>query len=651
MNTPPFLLGAAILFWGWLGGNLLTGAVLAVAFEAARFIGWRVDLSDAQQRRVADVTTILAFGAGVVFYATTGFPRAAVLFFEWLPVLLLPIALLQAYGSAPEIDLRVLFWSLRRRPPREFNTVNLGYPYLILWVIAASASPARGPEFDAGLVAILAWALWPLRARGRRLAAWIGLVGIAAAIGYAGGAGLRDLQLWIEGAAPEWIAGGGTKVNPYRGTTDIGRLGQLKLSEAIVLRVRSEAAFKPPLLLHQASYNDYQGVNWIARGGSFSKLPVEPGGRSWRLADGAAPLAISIAELARQGDPVLSLPRGAKWVTELDSPSLRRNPLGAVQGETLPGFITYRIAFDPESADRDAPTPPELAIPKAERETLERLAREWGLVGLAPQAAVDEVRRRFLGGFEYATFQQAPRGSATPLADFLLRTHTGHCELFASATTLLLRAAGVPARYATGYSLQEWSDFEGAWIARERHSHAWSRAFIGGKWIDVDNTPPVWIELEAKERPAWGALSDAWSWARYRFDRWLGAASTAEKAIALGAPILLVLLAFAWRATRALRAATLRPIGAPRAAAQAPDDSGSEFSLVIRHLERLSLPRHPAETVREWIARIAPRAPGDARELSRLAELHYRLRFDPAGLPSNDRAELAAGAARWVRTG
>ena len=44
--------------------------------------------------------------------------------------------------------------------------------------------------------------------------------------------------------------------------------------------------------------------------------------------------------------------------------------------------------------------------------------------------------------------KQAPRTEATPLADFLLRTRSGHCEYYATATVLLLRAAGIPARYA-----------------------------------------------------------------------------------------------------------------------------------------------------------------------------------------------------------
>jgi hypothetical protein len=69
---------------------------------------------------------------------------------------------------------------------------------------------------------------------------------------------------------------------------------------------------------------------------------------------------------------------------------------------------------------------------------------------------------------------------------------------------------------------------------------------------------------------------------------------------------------------------------------------------VVRHLEARGLPRSPTETLREWIARIAPRVPGDLRELSRLAALHYRLRFDPAGLSGDERKDLASASARWV---
>jgi hypothetical protein len=233
----------------------------------------------------------------------------------------------------------------------------------------------------------------------------------------------------------------------------------------------------------------------------------------------------------------------------------------------------------------------------------------------------------------------------TPLADFLERTRAGHCEHFATATTLLLRAAGVPARYASGYSLQEWSGIERAWIARERHSHAWSRAWVGGRWIDVDATPPSWFELESDERPAWSALADAWSWMRFRLDRGYREAGTAGRALAWGVPALLLGFLFARRLRRRWRPAA-------RAAAPGPargEDAyaGSEFARVARFLESRGPPRRPDETCRDWLARLGPGI-GEPGELAALVDFHYRHRFDPRGLSAEERRAFATAVDRWL---
>ena len=579
---------------------------------------------------------------------TSGFPKAVVLFFLWLPVVLLPLALLQAWGTGREIALQVLFWSMRGVKLREPATLNLGYPYLLLWLLAAAAAPARGPSFDIGLALLVAWALWPLRPDRRRVGAWVALLVVGLALGYGGSLALRDLQLWIETNAPEWIAGGGTRVNPYRGTTDIGRLGELKQSDAIVLRLRAEAPLATPLLLHRASYVEYTGRDWIARGGSFEKLAMEGSDQRWKLAAGTVRSSLSIDELAPGGDPVLSLPASAVEVASAGFSSLKGNPLGAVQGAAEPGYVRYRVGIDPDRVNRLEPTAADLRIPAAEEAVIRTVAREWGLEGLEGEAAVARLRQRFQSQFVYATFQEATARGTTPLGDFLEKSRAGHCEHFASATTLLLRAAGVPARYATGYSVQEWSDLERAWIARERHAHAWVRAWVAGRWIDVDTTPATWLSLETEERPAWSRLADAWSWARYRASRWFTDASAIERSLGIGLPLLLLAVVLAWRLARLWRrpAPRSRPSSAP---GKAGDFAGAAFLPVARHLEALGLPREPHETTREWIDRLAPRLLGDAQELRALAILHYRSRFDPRGLADGERQDFAARAARWAR--
>ena len=85
-----------------------------------------------------------------------------------------------------------------------------------------------------------------------------------------------------------------------------------------------------------------------------------------------------------------------------------------------------------------------------------------------------------------------------------MRSRAGHCEYFATATVLLLREAGIPARYATGFSVQDFSRMENRSVVRERHAHAWVLAFVNGAWRDLDTTPSNWGELGKSRMPAGG---------------------------------------------------------------------------------------------------------------------------------------------------
>jgi hypothetical protein len=66
----------------------------------------------------------------------------------------------------------------------------------------------------------------------------------------------------------------------------------------------------------------------------------------------------------------------------------------------------------------------------------------------------------------------------------------GYCEYFATATTLLLRLAGVPARYVTGYALRPFQRVGDHYVVRDSDAHAWAEAYLPGRgWVEVDATP------------------------------------------------------------------------------------------------------------------------------------------------------------------
>jgi transglutaminase-like putative cysteine protease len=84
-----------------------------------------------------------------------------------------------------------------------------------------------------------------------------------------------------------------------------------------------------------------------------------------------------------------------------------------------------------------------------------------------------------------------------PVEDFLINRKEGHCEYFASALTLLLRAAGIPARLVNGFKGGDWNGLARVMSVRQKHAHSWVEAYIGpapgpgraANWLTLDPTP------------------------------------------------------------------------------------------------------------------------------------------------------------------
>jgi transglutaminase-like putative cysteine protease len=647
MNTPPFLLAAAALFWGLQSGQWVVAAAAAVLMELPRFNARRWPLQQADFNRIADVCIVVGIGLALYQYFTYGNPRAVTQVFLWSPVVLLPIALVVAWSTSRDIALSVLFWGLRFARNQRRIGFNPGYPLLVLWLLAASAANQSTPMFYAGIVLLVAWALWLARPRSHPAAQWLVGFVFAAGLGYAGQWGLNSAQLWLQEAAPEWLAGGGTLTNPYRSSTDIGTLGELKMTEGIVLRIEADPELHTPLLLHRASYDDYRAGTWLARNARF--FPVEavtttPGPASWILDTGEPSGWLKVYDYSAGGKPVLSLPQGTLRLDALSALELKRNALGAVQAENKPGYFSYIARFGAPASEAP-PSAGDLQIPSQEAGAVQSVASRLQLSGSAPDDVLEKVRRLFTTEFSYALWQARPQGDATPLANFLLNTRAGHCEYFATATVLLLRAAGIPARYATGFSVQE-AAAGGGFVVRERHAHAWTRAWVGGAWHDIDTTPAGWYSAEAQQASFWQPVSDAWSWVRFRIAQGSERSKFGEYLSWLLLPLALWLGWRIWRARHfAIRIDTVSVTGAPLKGDE------SEFYLVERRLAELGFTRGRAEAWGDFLQRLRRGQQDEAlglSELDALLQLHYRHRFDPAGIEGAERERLRTQALDWV---
>ena len=96
-----------------------------------------------------------------------------------------------------------------------------------------------------------------------------------------------------------------------------------------------------------------------------------------------------------------------------------------------------------------------------------------------------------------------PDSRSDPIDKFLSRDRAGHCQFFASALLMALRARGIPARMVVGYATDEYHELSGRYIARGSHAHAWVEALVPASdlpnGMTVYGQPPsdrYWLRLD-----------------------------------------------------------------------------------------------------------------------------------------------------------
>ncbi len=119
----------------------------------------------------------------------------------------------------------------------------------------------------------------------------------------------------------------------------------------------------------------------------------------------------------------------------------------------------------------------------------------------ADDAALVKAALRKFREEPYIYSLQPPRLEGNDRVDqFLFETRKGFCEHFASSFTVLMRAAGVPARVVAGYQGGEVNPVNRTVIVHQFDAHAWAEVWLAGEgWVRVDPTAQV-----APERIEWG---------------------------------------------------------------------------------------------------------------------------------------------------
>lgn len=450
-------------------------------------------------------------------------------------------------------------------------------------------------------------------------------------------------QFWAMPARSQATTGLSEEMSP-------GDVSELSLSGEIAFRAHFAAALPPPRERYWRGpvLHDFDGRAWRTTRSGFVAQPLEIDGEVY--------------------DYRLTLePHQRRWIFPLDVVAgwqgrgisrtadfqlLSREPIATLRSFELRSGTRYRIAGTLPQVMRKADTrlPPD-RNPRS-------IALAHSLRAGAPSDArfIEAVLAMFRDQDYFYTLEP-PRLAADSVDDFLFNTRRGFCEHFASAFTMLARAAGIPARVVTGYQGGEFNPMGGYLIVRQSDAHAWSEVWLEGRgWVRVDPTAAIAPEriergidaaMSAGEpvpgrrlraspvlsqlRLAWDAMNTFWNNQVVEFgeqqQHWLLERLSIEQPRweYLGAALLAILGGFfailsAWLAWR------FRP--APR------DPVASVYDRLCILLARHQVARQPHEGPNDYLVRAQATLPQLAASLEEIRALYVRLRYGPDPLDS-----------------
>jgi len=278
----------------------------------------------------------------------------------------------------------------------------------------------------------------------------------------------------------------------------LGQVGEIRRQTATVFHARFLDRRLPSLKWRATALDEFDGWRW------YSTQARE--GRALRPVEGLVKL-LDDEQLRLPGRrftyEVLLDNTNSDWLFLAGKPEYLRVPTplvleSAATGYRVPlasgeGFRYVVHATLPEPA-RAARLPAEernflLRLPVVDPRVIE-LARTVTAGARSDAERAARIEDYLLGHYRYS-LQPLDSEVDDPLAYFLLEGKKGHCEYFASAMAVLLRAAWVPSRVVVGYREGTYNSLTGWHVVRASDAHSWVEAWIEGRgWTEYDPTPP-----------------------------------------------------------------------------------------------------------------------------------------------------------------
>jgi transglutaminase-like putative cysteine protease len=460
--------------------------------------------------------------------------------------------------------------------------------------------------------------------------------------------------------------GGSVATAGFSDRVEFGELGRIRQDPTVVMRVETLSGDPPrpeDAYWRGLAFDRFDGTAWSidpperrfvpgsAEGGvSFGNTP-----QVYDLEQRIVREPVAAGVLFRVGDP--RTVQGTIRVLERDSSG---GLYAAGQAEERVRY-TLRSARrrwgDPALRSDRAGVPPKhaeryLQRPKlAPAFTARALEMTRGQPSDADRVRAIERTLRTEGRYTDVPPARDPEAPLSPVEAFVLGEVAGHCEYFASAMVLLVRANGIPARLVNGFAGGHANPIGGFVELTRSDAHAWVEVhYERAGWVRYDPTPPDLrvgdaeaLDVAARFRQAASALELWWFQRVVGFDRadQIGALKSAwvawkgrsphtnriagwkpgERRSPLQGSLREVVLILASVGVAAMALGLLWRMRQRRS------ELPLEYARALRLLRRRGLRREQSATARGFACEVRARMPAAAEPFASLTEAYLAHRF------------------------
>lgn len=513
MKDFPLILTAALLYWGYVSGNLILSVIFAAALETHRFIKTRLDFKDRDFNYISMITTLSLIGY-VIFYVNS--PKELGIFTSltrFLPVALFPLVFFYNFSTSKYVNAKNLFLLF------VVNKYSVTHPYIrnfrpdILYFSVLMLASGVNADLTGFIIIFILISIVLYRHRpknnsvSRFFAAVIAVFLLSLIFQTAIFNSISLLKDFLTDLYLERFLSDRNK------SVRLGNIADLKNNFRIELRAEIFGKRPFALYLRDRVYNSYHNGGWIENNLKDASLSSE-------LIDyGSSDLdSVRVFFFSKGRNDHLKIPFGTFDFSGIETAKAQLNHLGSVSLTYTQYLIDYKAYSDRRSNKNliGGPDIQDSVFISTDSVYTDNLIDHLGLKGLDDRQIFFKLKEHFVSEYLYSLdYIDWPQNEVLGL---FLQTRKGHCELFASLSALIYRRLGYPSRYVTGYFLSEYSDFENKFIGRRKDRHAWIMVWKEneGVWTEYDTTPPD-ITAFRTDSSFFEKIYDIFSFVFYRF--------------------------------------------------------------------------------------------------------------------------------------